>query len=143
MSTWESEMAIAETRLAKPKEIPCMSWTVRTIDKQLARCPSVRGAWISTIQESEGEPKLCVAIEVDSTVSNPQEILRSIVDPLMAIAEEIGPPDGIRYSKHSLRDVLTGFIYFVTNEGQQAQLSAVAGIAIYPLSPSTPDPERR
>jgi hypothetical protein len=133
MSTWDSETSTGEARLAEPNGVPCLGGTVVAIAHQLAKYPSVQRAWISTIQISGEEPKLCVAIEVDSTTSNRRHELQCIVDQLMVIADEISPPEDVRYSEHILREELIAFTYFVANEGQEMQLSAGAGIPIYPL----------
>lgn len=114
-------MPADENRLALPPAVPCVGRTLRLLVRQVRGCSSVRRAWISTSQNGVAEPRLCVAIELIPGVSDEQEVLRSIVDPLMRIVTE-----------GMVRDDLKAFAWVVADDGMQAELSDGAGVAIYP-----------
>ncbi len=90
---------------------------------QFASCSSVRRAWFSTVQYGVEQPRTCVAIELDPVIFDKQEVLRSIVDPLMAIAAE---------REEIVRDELLDLKWFVADDRMKAELSSGAGVAFYP-----------
>jgi hypothetical protein len=64
-----------------------------------------------------------VVIELNPDLFEGQEVLRSIVDPLMALAAE---------TEDIVRDELLAFAWFVADDRMQAELSDGAGVAFHP-----------
>jgi hypothetical protein len=118
--------------IAKPVGVPCLGRTLGLITKQVRSCSSVRRAWISTVQNGVGEPGPCVVIELGPGVADEQEVLLSIVEPLMVFAAEILSEEAFRTSEDTVRDELLAFAWFVADHRMQAELSDGAGIAFYP-----------
>ena len=125
-------MSAHETRLAMPIGVPCLGRTLGLVAKQVRGCSSVRRAWITTIEHGVEGPGPCMVIELDPNVMDEQEVLRSIVEPLMAFAAEIVSEEDFRTSEDIVRRELLAFAWFVADDRMQAELSDGAGVAIYP-----------
>jgi hypothetical protein len=120
-----------ETRLAMPRTVPCLGRTLRLFTGQMARCPSVRRAWISTLQYGDAQPQPCVLIGLNPGVSDEAEVLRSIVDPLMVIAAGNVSEGDIGTTDEMVRNELMTFAWLVADDRMQAELSDGAGVPIY------------
>lgn len=118
--------------MTMPIGVPCLGRTLGLIAKQVRSCPGVRKAWISTVVDGVEEPGLCVVIELDPNVTDEQEVLRSIVEPLMAFAAEIHSEEDFRTSEDVVRDELLDLAWFVADDRMLAELSDGAGIAFHP-----------
>jgi hypothetical protein len=125
-------MPADERRLTMPVGVPCLGRTLGLIARQVRSCSNVRRAWISTVVSGVEEPGSCVVIELDPNVTDEQEVLRSIVVPLMAFAAEIGSEEDLRTSEDVVRDELLDLAWFVADDRMLAELSDGAGIAFHP-----------
>jgi hypothetical protein len=72
-----------------------------------------------------------VLIGLDPGVSDEPQVLRSIVDPLMAIAAGQVSEDDTRTGDDVVRRELMTFAWLVADDRMQAELSDGAGVAIY------------
>jgi hypothetical protein len=125
-------MPADDRRLTMPVGVPCLGRTLGLIARQVRSCPSVRRAWISAVVDGVEEPGSCVVIELDPNVTHEQEVLRSIVEPLMALAAEIHSEEDLRTSEDVVRDELLDLAWYIADDRMLAELSDGAGIAFHP-----------
>jgi hypothetical protein len=115
-------MPADDARFAMPVQVPCMSRTLGIIARQVRSCSSVQRAWISTVQHGVEQPKPCVVIELGPGVSDEQEVVRTIVDPLVAIAAQLVSEEdaGTGTFEEIVRNELLAFAWFVADDRMQA-----------------------